>query len=225
MPKVAVADNGSQFTDKGIQEFTAHLEIKLHFAPVAHPQSNGQVEVSNKMIKDGLKKRLKEAKGKWPGVLSSVLWRYRTTPRRATGETPFSLVFGTEAIIPVEVVWPSVRIQVFDEEGNNLGLRTKLDMIDEHREMAELRRKAFQQRVAIASNLHVKRKGIKKGDLVLQKAEFEARRPSYGVLRANWDVPYLVIEEVRLGVYKLGDTKGGELKNTWHSDSLKKFYT
>ncbi len=95
------------------------------------------------MIKGGLKKKLKEAKGKWPGELPSVLWSYRTTPRKATGETSFSLVFGTEAIIPVEVGQPSVRIQVFDGEGNNLGLRTKLDLIDEHREIAELRRKAF----------------------------------------------------------------------------------
>ncbi len=66
---------------------------------------------------------------------------YRTTPRRATGETPFSLIFGTEAIIPVKIIQPSVRVQVFNEEGNNLGLRTKLDLIDEDRETAELRRK------------------------------------------------------------------------------------
>ncbi len=93
----------------------ADLGIKMHFAPVAHPQSNGQVEVSKRTIKDGLKKRLKEAKWKWPGELPSVLWSYRTTPRRATGETPFSLVYGIEAIISIEVIQPSVRIQVFDK--------------------------------------------------------------------------------------------------------------
>ncbi len=79
-PRVIVADNGSQFIDKGFQEFITDLGIKMHFAPVAHPQSNGQVEVSNRTIKDGLKKRLGEAKGKWPGELPSVLWSYRTTP-------------------------------------------------------------------------------------------------------------------------------------------------
>ncbi len=91
--------------------------------------------------------------------------------------------------------------------------------------MAKLRRKAFQQRIAHATNLHIRRKEIKTGDLVLRKAEFEPRRPSEGVLRANWSGPYLVLDEVRPGVYKLGDTEGVELKNTWHSDSLKKFYT
>ncbi|WP_271039623.1 reverse transcriptase domain-containing protein [Agrobacterium sp. ST15.13.040] len=224
IPRVLVADNGSQFIDKGFQEFISDLGIKMHFAPVAHPQSNGQVEVSNRTIKDGLKKRLGEAKGKWPGELQSVLWSYRTTPRRATGETPFSLVFGTEAIIPIEIVQPSIRVQVFDEGGNDLGLRTKLDLVAEHREIAELRRKAFQQRVAAAINLKARPKEIKKGDLVLRKADFAPRRPSHGVLRANWEGPYLVLAEVRKGVYKLGDAEGVELKNTWHSDALKKFY-
>ncbi len=80
------------------------------------------------------------------------------TPRRSIGETPFSLVYRSKAIIPIEVIQPSIRIQVFDEGGNNLGFRTKLDLAEEHREMAELRRKAFQQRIADATNLHVKRK-------------------------------------------------------------------
>ncbi len=113
---------------------------------------------------------------------------------------------------------------MFDERGNDLGMRTKLDLVGEHREIVELRRKAFQRRVAAAINLRARPKGIKKGDLVLRKAEFAPRRPSHGVLRANWEGPYLVLAEVRKGVYKLGDPEGVELKNTWHSDALKKFY-
>ncbi len=71
--RVIVADNDSQFTNKGFQEFITDLRIKMHFALVAHPQSNGQVKVSNRTIKDGLKKTLKEAKGKWPGEIPSML--------------------------------------------------------------------------------------------------------------------------------------------------------
>uniref|UniRef100_UPI00200D0C82 integrase catalytic domain-containing protein n=1 Tax=Escherichia coli TaxID=562 RepID=UPI00200D0C82 len=63
IPRVLVADNGSQFIDKGFQEFISDLGIKMHFAPVAHSQSNGQLEVSNKTITEGLKRRLGEAKG------------------------------------------------------------------------------------------------------------------------------------------------------------------
>lgn len=79
----------------------------LYFS-IAHPQSNGQVEVTNRTIKEGLKKRLDEAKGRWVDELPSVLWDYRTTPRTPTGETPFSLVYGTEVLLPVEVDVPTV---------------------------------------------------------------------------------------------------------------------
>ncbi len=97
MSRVIVADNGSQFMDKGFQEFTTNLRINLHFTPVAHAQSNGQVEVSNRMMKDYLKNTLKEARGKWLVELSSVLWSYRTTARKVTRETPFTLNFSSES--------------------------------------------------------------------------------------------------------------------------------
>ncbi|CAL9223814.1 unnamed protein product, partial [Arabidopsis halleri] len=63
-------------------------------------QGNGQAEASNKTILSNLKKRLNARKGGWYDELQPVLWAYRTTPRRATGETPFSLVYGMEAVVP-----------------------------------------------------------------------------------------------------------------------------
>lgn len=77
--------------------------IKLYFSWVAHLQSNRQVEVSNKTIKEGIKKRLGKRKGNWPGELYHVLWSYRTTPKKEIAETPYSVVYGTEALIPVEI--------------------------------------------------------------------------------------------------------------------------
>ena len=62
------------------------------------------------MILDGLKKRLDEVKGKWVDELPHVLWSYRTTSRRLTGETPFSMTYGVEAVIPVEMGFPMMRI-------------------------------------------------------------------------------------------------------------------
>ena len=69
----------------------------------------------NKMIKDNLKKKLECLKGAWADELPMVLWAHRTTPKEATGETPFSLVFGTEAIIQAEVGLPSYRVENFAE--------------------------------------------------------------------------------------------------------------
>ena len=57
-----------------------------------------------------MKKRLEEAKGRWPEQLPGVLWASQTTPHSSTGETPFSLVYGTEVVIPAEVVVPTLLI-------------------------------------------------------------------------------------------------------------------
>ena len=69
----------------------------------------------NKTILDGLKKRLEAKKGRWADELEGVLWSHRTTPRRATGETPFALVYGTECMIPAEVEFPGVRRRLLHE--------------------------------------------------------------------------------------------------------------
>ena len=56
-----------------------------------------------------IKARLDDAKGAWPEELSNVLWAYRTTTRTPTGETPFKLTYGIEAVIPVEIAATSIR--------------------------------------------------------------------------------------------------------------------
>nr|XP_009798091.1 PREDICTED: uncharacterized protein LOC104244375 [Nicotiana sylvestris] len=67
---------------------------------------------------DFKQKRLKESKGNWPEVLPGILWAYRTTTKTSTGETPFSLVYGAEALIPVEIGEPSTRYTQATEESN-----------------------------------------------------------------------------------------------------------
>lgn len=95
-------------------EFCEGLGIRLRIASVAYPQANGQAEASNRTILHGLKTRLEEAKGAWVDELPTILWAYRTTSRVSTGETPFNLVYGTEALIPVEVAIGSPRLNAYE---------------------------------------------------------------------------------------------------------------
>ncbi|KAL0454896.1 UNVERIFIED_CONTAM: hypothetical protein Slati_0828800 [Sesamum latifolium] len=107
-------------------------QIEIHNS--AHPQSNGQVEVTNRILVEGIKRRLERVGENWIEELTSVLWAYRTTPRGSTGESPFSLVYGTVAIIPVELGTPSHRILNFSEESNRDLPKENLDLIEELRE-------------------------------------------------------------------------------------------
>jgi hypothetical protein len=75
-----------QFESKLFKGFCSGLSIRNFFSSLAYPQANGQAEVSNKVILDGIKKTLEEAKGKWVEKLLSVMWTHRTTKRRSTGD-------------------------------------------------------------------------------------------------------------------------------------------
>ena len=120
-----------QFDNANFIYFCEELNINLHFASVAHPQTNGLVEATNKTIKRLMKKKLQQKKGKWVEELPNVLWAYRTTKRTATGETPYSLAFRREAVSPIEHKLTSFRVQHFEEEDNEIRLRASLDLLEE----------------------------------------------------------------------------------------------
>ena len=100
------------------------------------PQGNGQAEAVNKVIVSGLKKRLDDAKGRWVEELPHVLWTYRTTPRRSTGETIFLMTYRAEAVIPLEAGFPMLKISSFCPSGNDELLGKSLDLIEERKEKA-----------------------------------------------------------------------------------------
>ena len=108
VPHTIITDNGRQFIDRGLQSFYDDLGIKSITTSVEHPQTNGQAEAANKVILNELKKRLGKAKGQWTEELIEVLWAYRCTPQTTTQETPYNLTYGTEAMIPVEMVEPTI---------------------------------------------------------------------------------------------------------------------
>jgi hypothetical protein len=104
IPNNIITDNRTQFTMRKFKDFCADSGIKINYASVSHPQSNGQAESSNDMILQGLKPRifyrLKPYAEKWVKKLPSVLWALRTTLSHATSHTPFSLVYGSKAFYP-----------------------------------------------------------------------------------------------------------------------------
>ncbi|KAJ9544306.1 hypothetical protein OSB04_024013 [Centaurea solstitialis] len=109
VPSEIMCDNGSQFISEKTRKFCDERGIRLITSMPRYPQSNGLAESSNKVIINSIRKRLKEAKRKWVEELPSVLWANRTTPRTSTGQTPFSLVYGCEAVLPIESQLPIAR--------------------------------------------------------------------------------------------------------------------
>jgi hypothetical protein len=114
----------------------------VDWAAVAHPMTNGQVERANGMILQGLKPRiyndLNKFDRRWMKELPSVVWSLRTTPSRATGFTPFFLVYGAKAILPTDLEYGSPRTKAYDDRSNRTNRKDSLDQLKEARDMALL---------------------------------------------------------------------------------------
>lgn len=95
----------------------------------------------------------------------------RTTQREATQQTPYSLVFGMEAVTPLELVSPSLRIETYSEEGNREAREVELDLVTEAREKARVRTMEYQRRVKRIFDKHVAPRSLQPGYLVLKKVE------------------------------------------------------
>ncbi|KAK2997565.1 hypothetical protein RJ639_023672 [Escallonia herrerae] len=202
VPRALVVDNGKQFDNNNFRTFCSNLSIDLRFTSVAHPQSNGQTENMNRNILQGLKKKLNEAKGAWVDELPKVLWAYRTTPHSVTGKTPFSLCYGTEAMLPIEIGVPTIRALHFSELNNNVGLRANLDLVEEARTQAH----------------------FNEGDLVLRKLEVSNPKAATEKLSPNWEGPYRVIKVLKTGTYALGTLSGESIPRTWNAENLCRYY-
>ncbi|KAL2242652.1 UNVERIFIED_CONTAM: Retrovirus-related Pol polyprotein from transposon [Sesamum indicum] len=220
VPRILISDNGTQFQGKKITSWCKELKIQQHFTAVGHPQSNGQVEVVNRTILQHLKTRL-NSKGSWLDELPGVLWAYRTTPRSSTGETPFCLVFGTEALIPAEIGEESHRVAMYDPATNREERCLDLEIIEEKREIAYAKILHHKNLMMRSYNKNLRPRQFQVGDLVLKKVEVSKH---VGKLDPGWEGPYKVTEIKRRGTYRLQDLEGRDLPRPWNVQNLKKFY-
>ena len=224
IPRVLVSDNGKQFDNSAFRDFCSELGIRNHYSSPAHSQANGQVEVTNWTLLKIIKTWLEGAKGIWPDELPSVLWAYRTTSRTPTGETPFQLTYGADAIIPAEVGLTSYRVQNYMEDKNEEAMRLQLDLVDEDRAMAEQRLARYQDLMSKHYNAKVRHRDFQIGDLVLRKVMGTAKDPSQGKLGPNWEGPYRITSWQRKGTYHLETMDGKKLQHPWNTEHLRKYY-
>ncbi|XP_071705171.1 uncharacterized protein [Rutidosis leptorrhynchoides] len=119
LPREIVSDNGTQFAHNPFKDWCIDMDIQQSFTSMAYPQANGQVEVTNRDSVASIKARLSKHRQGWVDELQHVLWAHRTTPKDSTNETPFSMVYGTEAVILAEMHVLTNRITTFDEQQND----------------------------------------------------------------------------------------------------------
>nr|GEV92037.1 reverse transcriptase domain-containing protein [Tanacetum cinerariifolium] len=196
IPGEIISDNGKQFADNPFKDWCDKLNITQHFASVKHPQSNGLVERANRRLGKGIKARLGEGNKNWVEELPHILWAHRTMIKSSHGDTPFSLTYGTEAVIPAEIGMPTYRTTAVDIVNNDDELHLNLDLLEERRELIAMNEASNDASHAVAG----------------------------GKLGPKWEGPYEVTDALANGAYKLRSTDGTVLPRTWNVTNLKRCY-
>ena len=88
---------------KEVRDFAKLYKIKLLNSSLYYARANGQAESSNKTLTKIIKKKIEDNPSRWHEVLSGALWAHRISRYDATKVTPFELIYGQEAVLPVEV--------------------------------------------------------------------------------------------------------------------------
>ena len=189
------------------------------------PQRNGQAKRANAEVLRGLKTRtfdtLQKHGRRWIEELPVVLWSLRMTPNRATGQTPFSLVYGAEVVIPTELIYGSPRVLAYDEVAQDQHRRDDAVLLEENHLRAAPHVACYQQALRRYHSRRVHAWCFEEGDLVLRRVQ---SAKGTNKLTPKWEGPYRVVRVTRPGAVRLETRDGTPLQNSWNIEHLRKFY-
>ncbi|GJZ61477.1 reverse transcriptase domain-containing protein [Tanacetum coccineum] len=191
LPGEIISDNGKQFSDNPFKDWCNKLNITQRFASVKHPRSNGIVERANRNLGEGIKARLGKENKNWVEELPHILWAHRTMIKSSHADTPFSLTYETEAVIPAEIEMPTYRTAA----------RTAI---------CEAKAKI---KMTKYYNARVRGVAFRPGDFVYRSNDTSHAAAS-GKLGPKWEGPYEVTEALGDGAYKLRTMGGADLPQT-----------
>ncbi|GJZ82320.1 reverse transcriptase domain-containing protein [Tanacetum coccineum] len=202
LPGEIISDNEKQFRDNPFKDW---------------------FERANRSLGEGIKARLDERSKDWIEELPHVLWAHRTMIKSSNGETPFSLTYGTEAVISAEIGMSTLRTAEVDQASNKEALGINLDIIEEKREQAAIQEAKRKKKMEKYYNSRVRGTSFKPGKMVYRSNEASHAKDG-GKLGPKWEGPYEVKESLGKGAYKLKDRKGNDMPRTWNICNLKKCY-
>jgi hypothetical protein len=158
---------------------------------------------------------------RWIKELPLVVWSLRMMPSRATGFTPFFLVFGAEAILPTDLEYGFPRTKAYDDQGNQTSREDSLDQLEEARNVALLHSARYQQSLRRYHARRVRPRDFQVGDLVLRLRQDARGRYK---LTPPWEGSFIIAKILKPGTYKLANDQGEVYSNAWNTEQLRRFY-
>ena len=157
----------------------------------------------------------------WIEELPVILWSLRTTPNRATRQTPFSLVYRAKAVIPTELIYGSPRVLPYDEVAQDQHWRDDAVLLKENRLRAATCAARYQQALHHNHSRMFHTQSFEEGDLVHRRVQSAKGTKK---LSPKWEGPYRVVRVTRPSAVHLETGDGTQLQNSWDIEHLRKFY-
>jgi hypothetical protein len=159
--------------------------------------------------------------GKWIKELPNALWELHTQPSNTTGQSPYFLVYDSEAILPTDVMWDSPAIEQYDEGISEDSRRVDIDGLKEARCVALVQSARYLEGIRHYHDHNVKERSFNVGDLVLRRIQ---NTGGLHKLSSPWEGPFTVAKVTGLGSYRLQTLEGEDISNSWNIDQLCRFY-
>ncbi|WZZ26788.1 hypothetical protein YC2023_010189 [Brassica napus] len=211
VPRVFISDGGSHFINKLFESLLKKNGVKHKVATPYHPQTSGQVEISNREIKSILEKTVGTTRKDWSIKLDDALWAYRTAYKTPLGTTPFNLVYGKACHLPVEleykVLW-AVKLRNFDIKSAKEKRLLQLNELDEIRLDAFENSRFYKEKTKAFHDKKILKREFSAGDQVLL---YNSRLKLFpGKLKSRWSGPFKIKEVRPYGAIVLWDRNGGD---------------
>ena len=225
LPERIITDNGKNLNNKLMEELCNQFKVKHSNSTPYRPKMNGAVETANKNIKKILEK-MSVTYRDWHEMLPFALHGYRISVCTSTGATPFSLVYGFEAVLPVEVEVPSLRViqELELDEAKWAQVRyEQLNFIEERRLTALCRGQLYQKKIARAYNKKVRHRHFQERNLVLKRI-MPFQKDHRGKWTPYYEGPCIVKKAFSGGALILTNMDGDDLPSPISADYVKKYY-